>query len=282
MSESNQEGYQTLQWIINKSERGLFLVVADEAMQEEILQVYRNGMVGIYDYRKNPGAYSFQKLQEMGILNLINGVRGTILRAIFFVLIGYLSGSVLYACVFAKLFKKNDFIEMSRDKNPGTANAFRYGGFWCGSFTLVFDLLKGLVPVSLYMTYVKQEPGDSLFFALVMAAPVIGHAFPLFYCFQGGKGIAVTFGCLCGLFPFWQPLVSLAVSFIFFSTVFRITPHYYRTLIAYLCSLISLFFVADRKAIRVGFLIISAVVIIKLLISKEDKEPMGVKLLWMH
>ncbi len=64
MSESNQEGYQTLGWIINKSERGLFLVVADEAMQKEILQVYRKGMVGIYDYRKNPGAYSFQKLQE--------------------------------------------------------------------------------------------------------------------------------------------------------------------------------------------------------------------------
>lgn len=64
MSESNQEGYQTLGWIINESEYGLFLVVADEHIQEEIVEVYRQGMIGVYDYRQNPGEYSFQKLKE--------------------------------------------------------------------------------------------------------------------------------------------------------------------------------------------------------------------------
>jgi hypothetical protein len=67
MLESNQEGYRTLGWIMNKSEQGLFLVVADEPVQKEIVEIYRNGTAGIYDYRRHPGAYSFRDLQEWAI-----------------------------------------------------------------------------------------------------------------------------------------------------------------------------------------------------------------------
>ena len=199
-----------------------------------------------------------------------------------FVLAGYLSGSVLYARVFARLLKKNNIFEMSSDKNPGASNAFRYGGFWCGALTLVCDLLKGFLPVFFYMTSMRPDPGKWLSIALVIASPVIGHAFPVFFHFQGGKGIAVSFGCLLGLFPIWQPFGILALFFIFFSVILKITPHYYRTLITYLCALVSVFFAVDWKAIRTGFLIISSVVILRLLVSKEDKEEQGVKLLWMH
>lgn len=207
----------------------------------------------------------------------------TVLTTGFFVFLGYLSGSVLYARVFAGLFKKDDFIEMSCDNNPGASNAFRYVGFWCGALTLVCDLLKGFIPVFLYMMYIKREPvGGLLASALVMAAPVIGHAFPIFYHFHGGKGIAVSFGCLIGLLPIWQPLIILAVFFIFFSVVVKITPHYQRTLVTYLCAIAGTMMTVDKKEISVGFFMISSVVILKLLMSKEDKEQMGVKLLWMH
>ena len=54
------------------------------------------------------------------------------MRTALFSLLGYLSGSVLYARVFARVFRKEEMIEKSKDKNPGTANAFLYGGFWCG------------------------------------------------------------------------------------------------------------------------------------------------------
>ena len=64
MSQSNQEGYQTLGWIINKSEYGLFLVIADEEMQNEIARVHRRGMVRIYDYKEHPKAYSFLDLKK--------------------------------------------------------------------------------------------------------------------------------------------------------------------------------------------------------------------------
>ena len=52
------------------------------------------------------------------------------LKTIGFISLGYLSGSILYARIFARLFKKDNMIENSKDKNPGTANAFMYGGFW--------------------------------------------------------------------------------------------------------------------------------------------------------
>lgn len=64
MLESNQEGYRTLGWIVNKSEQGIYLAVADEEMQSEIARIYRRGAVGVYDYKQHPGAYSFRDLQE--------------------------------------------------------------------------------------------------------------------------------------------------------------------------------------------------------------------------
>ena len=56
-------------------------------------------------------------------------------RTLCYVIIGYLSGSILYARVFEKLFHKENMIEGSKDRNPGTANAFMRGGFWCGVLT---------------------------------------------------------------------------------------------------------------------------------------------------
>ena len=137
-------------------------------------------------------------------------------RAAMFAVLGYLSGSVLYARVFARLFRKENMLEQSRDQNPGTANAFLYGGFWCGTLTLVFDLLKGFLPVYLFLQYGNPGRVHPFLVALVLAAPVIGHIFPLFYGLKGGKGIAVTFGCLAGLYPVLQPLlVCVLFSFLF-------------------------------------------------------------------
>ena len=141
------------------------------------------------------------------------------LRNIGLILFGYLSGSVLYARVFGKIFQKDILCEQSRDQNPGTANAFLYGGFWCGLLTLVFDLAKGFLPVFLFVRIGVPTPLYPLSLSVGIAAPVIGHILPVFYGFKGGKGIAVTFGCLAGLLPMWQPLVLFAGAFLFFSVV---------------------------------------------------------------
>ena len=198
------------------------------------------------------------------------------------ILFGYLSGSILYARIFAKLFRKEDMIEKSRDRNPGAGNAFMYGGFWCGVLTLTCDILKGFFPVYLFMQYAPELSPDMLSIAFVMAAPVVGHAFPVFYKGGGGKGIAVTFGCLLGLFPFLEPFAILAAFFIFFSCILRINPHYYRTLAAYFCALFGMAFRVGRQEILLGFAIITVVVCIRMFASSEEKDKMKVSLLWMH
>lgn len=198
------------------------------------------------------------------------------------ILFGYLSGSILYARIFAKLFRKEDMIEKSRDRNPGAGNAFMYGGFWCGVLTLTCDILKGFFPVYLFMQYAPELSPDMLSIAFVMAAPVVGHAFPVFYKGRGGKGIAVTFGCLLGLFPFLEPFAILAAFFIFFSCILRINPHYYRTLAAYMCALIGMLLWVKQPMVLLGFAIIAVVVSSRMLLSEEEKEKMRIKLLWMH
>lgn len=204
-----------------------------------------------------------------------------LLLPIVFSLLGYSSGSVLYARIFAKIFNKKDMLEKSRDQNPGAANAFQYGGFWCGIFTLLGDLAKGFVPVYTFMYIASEEYLHMIPTALVIAAPVIGHIFPAFYHFEGGKGIAATFGVLLGLLPHWKPLVVLVVLFVFFSSVIRITPHFYRTGVTYLLALVGMFLFTDEIAIFLGFLLITACVIARLFSSKEERKKPGVKLLWM-
>lgn len=204
------------------------------------------------------------------------------LRNIGFILFGYLSGSILYARIFGKVFKKENMIKQSKDQNPGTANAFMYGGFWCGLLTLVFDLMKGFLPVFLFARFGIPDFLNSLSLSIVIAAPVLGHVFPVFYGFKGGKGIAVTFGCLAGLLPMWQPLVLFAGTFIFFSVVFKITPHFYRTMIAYSGTLAAMAFLSESMAVSMGFCLILISVFVRLLCSKEKREKMEVKFLWMH
>ena len=201
------------------------------------------------------------------------------LRTVLFICMGYLSGSVLYALVFAKIFQKGDILEQSSDHNPGTANAFMYGGFWCGLFTLLFDVLKGFFPVYLFMRYGNAVEAGPFTTALAIAAPVIGHTFPVFYGFRGGKGVAVTFGCLAGLVPALEAFWVLVFFFIGFSTVLQISPHFYRTIFSYAFSLLIMFREIGNPAVVWGFSLITAVVLIRMFTSKEERKCLEVKLL---
>lgn len=195
-----------------------------------------------------------------------------------YVLLGYLSGSVLYARVFGELLGKGDITENTPDENPGAYNAFHNGGFWCGLLTLCCDVLKGALPVMLYCRLAPNYPTIGL--SLVMAAPVAGHAFSVFHRFRGGKGIAVSFGCLVGLAPDLRAFLILVVLFILFSTLIKITPNYHRTLVTYGTAIPAVVMLVRVKPIRVGFLLIAGTVIMKLLASKEEREALEVKFGW--
>ena len=143
------------------------------------------------------------------------------IRDIAFILAGYAAGSILFAKVFCSLLKKTDVAKNTKDNNPGTSNAFKNGGILCGALTLICDVTKGFLPV---FFYTRKEV--TFLLALVIAAPVIGHVFSVFNGFRGGKGIATTFGCLFGLFPNLIPFAIFAGTFVFFSFILKINPHF--------------------------------------------------------
>lgn len=201
------------------------------------------------------------------------------MHTLFYVIFGYLSGSILFARISARLLGRGDVTENTRDQNPGASNAFRNGGFWCGALTLLGDLLKGFLPVWLYL---RTGDASDAGFAFVLAAPVVGHILPVFYGFQGGKGISTSFGCLLGLLPNWGPAAVLAGCFLFFTLVLRVTPNYYKTMLTYLCAGALLLAFGHIAAVSLGFALIMLAVVGRLVTSREEKESCKVEFLWMH
>lgn len=204
-------------------------------------------------------------------------------RDILYIVCGYLCGSVLFARLVSQLLFSRDVTDDGSDQNPGTANAFKFGGFWCGVLTLVLDLAKGIIPVHMYIRGLDRDD-CGLALAFVIAAPVLGHVLPVFFKFRGGKGIAVFFGSLLGLFPYMMmPGLILAAVFIFFSVVVVISPHYYRTLVTYVAaSILVALFGNCPFAVSVGFLCASVIIVIRMLRSTEQKEELEVRLAWKH
>ena len=195
-------------------------------------------------------------------------------RTVVFTVLGYLSGSLLFARYWGKWCRGRNVVEESPDQNPGTFLSI--WGVVCGTLTLCGDLLKGFLPVFLYC---RERPWG-LGLALVLAAPVWGHVLPLYHGFRGGKGVAVTFGCLLGLLPKRRPLLLLAFVFLFFSLVVKITPNYHRTLAAYVAAALGMVLFVPDPGVALGFGLISVVVIGKLLHSTERKESCKVGIVW--
>lgn len=181
---------------------------------------------------------------------------------LIFIILGYVSGSVMYAYLLPKLIRHIDICELSNDGNPGTANAFIHAGIPVGILVIICELLKGALPVLLASHFVDVT---GFLFAIVLVAPVWGHAFPLF-CKKtmGGKSIAVSFGVLLGLFPTLSPVIALAFFYIFFSLVVTISPHFFRSIVTFLsfCGY-CLYSTEVSGSIALGCLLLSLTVIFK-------------------
>lgn len=192
-------------------------------------------------------------------------------RYLIYIIIGYLGGSILFGEVFTKYFKDIDLRKEAEDGNPGTFNAFVYGGMTCGVLTLLADLLKGIIPVSICSNTLGC---DSTLFSLVLAAPVIGHAFSVFHHGNGGKAIAVSFGALLGLVPIWTPVLILAGFYLLFSLIITLKSHTHRSILAFLCCGICSFMAVKQPPVVLGIVLIVMIVIFKhcIPIIKEKKS----------
>lgn len=193
---------------------------------------------------------------------------------IIFTMLGFCLGSTMFAYWIPKLLADIDICEQPKDHNPGVANAYIYSGFLPGTFALICELGKGFFPVFLSQRFVDIH---SFLFSFVLAAPVLGHAFPFFRKDKGGKAITVSFGAVLGLFPELRPFFYLAVFFIFFSVILVASPHSFRSVVTFgLFSLLVILRI-DILSVRVGCFIIASIVIFKHSV-KYQGEPLQLRL----
>ena len=108
--------------------------------------------------------------------------------------LAYLTGSVSSAIIVCKVMGLADPRE-NGSGNPGATNVMRIGGKKAAAITLFGDALKGLLPVLL----AKALAVDSLLLSVVVFAAFLGHLFPIFFGFKGGKGVATSFGLTLGV-----------------------------------------------------------------------------------
>lgn len=144
---------------------------------------------------------------------------------------GYLLGGVLFSRLIPLWVKGVDVCQLSDDGNPGTFNAIKLCGWPVGLTCLLADMAKGFLPVFLAL---HRLDFHSVPFALVMIAPVLGHAFSPFWHFRGGKCIAAIFGEGLALLPISPMALILAGWYILFSTLIRIRSHRSRSLATFL------------------------------------------------
>ncbi len=133
-----------------------------------------------------------------------------VLNYILFAILGYLLGSLNFSIIIGKLFYKIDVREHG-SKNAGTTNTLRVLGKGPAIFVLLFDTFKAVIAYWLVFLFTK----NNAFSYIAASTAVVGHNFPVFFGFKGGKGVATSLGaCFC-----LNPLLGLFVLLIGVGTI---------------------------------------------------------------
>ena len=116
-------------------------------------------------------------------------------------LMGYLIGSISFAVIVSRLVGLND-PRTYGSKNPGATNVLRSGNKAAAVATLLLDMGKSWLPVLLVKCYGKPYGLEEGAMALVGLSAFVGHLYPVFFKFVGGKGVATALGVLLAINPF--------------------------------------------------------------------------------
>jgi glycerol-3-phosphate acyltransferase PlsY len=130
------------------------------------------------------------------------------------ILISYLFGSVSSAIIVCKIMRLPD-PRTQGSRNPGATNVLRIGGKKAAIIVLIGDMVKGVIPVLL----AKWYGFGTLELSLITFAAFLGHLYPIFFRFEGGKGVATAFGCIIALT--WPVGLALGATWLIFAIVFR-------------------------------------------------------------
>lgn len=148
-----------------------------------------------------------------------------IIIAILVAIFAYLVGSINFAVIFTKLFIKQDVRDMGSG-NAGTTNVLRVGGFLPGALTFICDALKGFVAAGagkLVFGFIAQNMNadwsNAVYGAFLCGfLCMIGHVFPIFFQFKGGKGVATSVGIFAVCCP-----IAIVLGLVAFATSTIIT-----------------------------------------------------------
>ena len=184
-------------------------------------------------------------------------------------LLAYLLGSLSFAVIVSRLSGLSDPRSYG-SKNPGATNVLRSGHKGAAIATLLLDALKGWLPVVLVKWFgADYGLGDGAVAAVALAA-FIGHLYPVFFQFKGGKGVATAAGVLFGIH--WVLGVATLATFgivVFFSR--------YVSLASIAAAVFAPFFylLGDRAAWNVDTTIVLALVAIAALLVYRHRENVG-------
>lgn len=169
-------------------------------------------------------------------------------------ILGYIFGSIPFGLIFTRIFEKKD-IRTLGSGNIGATNVLRTGNKKLALLTLFFDVIKGVLPILLIGIFLGQEK-----LALMSAGlgGVIGHIYPVWLKFKGGKGVATGLGVITTLS--WPVALIIVCIWVFVALVFRYSS--LGAIVAFLsCPLVAYCF--TNTTYLLGFLLISVLIIFK-------------------
>jgi len=149
----------------------------------------------------------------------------TLLYKIALVIGSYLFGAFPTAYVFHKIKKGGD-IRKHGSGNVGGTNIIRTVGIYSGIATIIIDMLKGFIPILIiYFNYAD----DLILLSIVTVSTILGHDFPIYIKFKGGKGIATSFGAIVGVSalqffnnPVWLEILPIFIILFTWAIIFLI------------------------------------------------------------
>ncbi|MGD9109236.1 MAG: glycerol-3-phosphate 1-O-acyltransferase PlsY [Gammaproteobacteria bacterium] len=161
------------------------------------------------------------------------------------IIIAYLLGSISSAIIICKLFGYPDPRTLGSG-NAGATNVLRIAGKKLAIFTLILDALKGFVAVMIARTLGL----DNFILGVVALAAFLGHLYPIFFKFKGGKGIATGLGVMLGLSPELGGMVI--VTWILIAAIFRYSS--LAAIVAFVLAPIYAFFLTNRQYVIALFI----------------------------
>ena len=166
--------------------------------------------------------------------------------------------------------------------NPGATNTFRVLGSKWGTFVMIADITKGLIATSLYILipfYIENELARTNFMIVLGLVAVLGHIFPIWADFKGGKGVATILGMALAI----QPIVALICIVVFLITLFTTRFVSLSSMLASVVFMVLILFIFKEKetSYRVFAIIVALMVVVthqknigRLLNGKENKAPL--------